>query len=155
MLKRVISGGETGVDQAAWRAAKAAGTPTGGAMPLGFLTEVGARPDFAAEFSAHEISGDYPACAVANVMASDGTLWFGDPSSPEGKLTLGWCWKVGKTALIVPEEGARVRPPRVARWILNLNIRVLNVVGSRESNSPGIGRWVETFLAKVFRITQR
>jgi len=47
MLERVISGGQTGADQAGWRAARASGIPTGGAMPGGFLTEDGARPDFA------------------------------------------------------------------------------------------------------------
>jgi hypothetical protein len=41
MLERVITRGQTGADQAAWRAAKAFGIPTGGAMPLGFLTETG------------------------------------------------------------------------------------------------------------------
>jgi len=34
----IISGGQTGADQAAWRAARSAGLPTGGVMPLGFLT---------------------------------------------------------------------------------------------------------------------
>ncbi len=42
MLEKVINGGRTGSDQAGWRAARAAGIPTGGAMPLGFLTE---RPE--------------------------------------------------------------------------------------------------------------
>jgi hypothetical protein len=47
MLDRIITGGQTDADQAAWRAAKAFGIPTGGWMPLGFLTEAGARPEFA------------------------------------------------------------------------------------------------------------
>lgn len=47
ILDRVISGGQSGVDQAALRAARAAGIPTGGSMPRGFLTEDGPRPDFA------------------------------------------------------------------------------------------------------------
>ena len=46
MLQRVISGGQTGVDQAALRAAKAAGLETGGWMPLGWLTEECPRPEF-------------------------------------------------------------------------------------------------------------
>jgi hypothetical protein len=47
MLEHVISGFQIGVDQGAMRAAKAAGIPTGGAMPKGFLTEDGPRPEFA------------------------------------------------------------------------------------------------------------
>ncbi|HJT77421.1 MAG TPA: putative molybdenum carrier protein, partial [Gemmataceae bacterium] len=38
MLERVISGGQTGADQAGLAAAKACGIPTGGWMPKGFLT---------------------------------------------------------------------------------------------------------------------
>jgi hypothetical protein len=34
-------------------------------------------------------------------------------------------------------------------------IRALNVAGNRESKSPGIGQRVETFLARLFRITER
>jgi hypothetical protein len=44
MLERIISGGQTGVDQTAWRAARAFGIPTGGWMLLGFLTEKGPHP---------------------------------------------------------------------------------------------------------------
>jgi hypothetical protein len=42
-------------DQVAWRAARAAGIPTAGAMPKGFKTEDGPRPEFATEFGAHEL----------------------------------------------------------------------------------------------------
>jgi hypothetical protein len=35
MLERVISGGQSGVDQASLRAARAAGFPTGGRAPKG------------------------------------------------------------------------------------------------------------------------
>ena len=41
MIKLVISGGQSGADQAGWRAAQACDIPTGGWMPFGFLTEEG------------------------------------------------------------------------------------------------------------------
>ena len=44
MLSFVISGGQTGVDQAALRAARTAGIPTGGFAPLGWSTEDGPAP---------------------------------------------------------------------------------------------------------------
>jgi hypothetical protein len=47
MIERVIAGGQTGADQAGWRAARASGIATWGFMPLGFLTEDGPRPEFA------------------------------------------------------------------------------------------------------------
>src|SRR3954447_2041138 len=40
IVDRVISGGQSGVDQAALRAARAAGIPTGGTAPRLFLAEV-------------------------------------------------------------------------------------------------------------------
>ena len=47
MIERVISGGQTGADQAGLAVAKRLGIPTGGCMPKGWLTEAGPRPDFA------------------------------------------------------------------------------------------------------------
>ena len=52
MLEKIISGGQSGADQAGWRVARAFGIPTGGAMPLGFLTEEGSRPEFAELYGA-------------------------------------------------------------------------------------------------------
>jgi hypothetical protein len=52
MLDKTISGGQTGADQAAWRAAKAHAIATGGWMPKGFLTEDGPRPEFAELYGA-------------------------------------------------------------------------------------------------------
>jgi hypothetical protein len=40
MVERVISGGQSGVDQAALLAARSAGIPTGGTAPRLFLAEV-------------------------------------------------------------------------------------------------------------------
>ena len=155
MLARVISGGQTGVDQAAWRAAKAAGIPTGGAMPLGFLTEDGARPDFAAEFGAHQLDRpDNDARTEANVRESDGTLWIGDSNSHGGRITREWCSKLGKTSVVVVLDGVVIEPLLIARWIVAQNIRTLNVAGNRESKAPGIGVRAEAYLASLFAITQ-
>ena len=42
MITIVVSGGQTGADQAGWKAAQACDIPTGGWMPLHFMTEDGA-----------------------------------------------------------------------------------------------------------------
>ena len=52
MSLKIISGGQSGADQAGWRAARRLGLPTGGWMPRGFLTEDGPRPEFAREHGA-------------------------------------------------------------------------------------------------------
>jgi hypothetical protein len=54
-------------------------------MPLGFLTEDGPRPEFADLYGAIELpTEDYAARTERNVRDSDGTLWFGDPSTRGG-----------------------------------------------------------------------
>ena len=40
-LERVISGGQTGIDQLGLEVARSLGTPTGGVAPKGYLTESG------------------------------------------------------------------------------------------------------------------
>ena len=68
MLERVVTGGQSGSDQAGWRAAKALGIPTGGWMAAGFATEDGPRPDFAGLYGAVEHpSPDYPSRRLANL----------------------------------------------------------------------------------------
>src|SRR3954468_5873601 len=96
MIERVISGFQTGADQAGIRAARAHGIPTGGAMPKGFLTEDGPRPEFAEIYGAVELpTASYPDRTEQNVRDSDGTLWFGDWHSPGGRATLDACRLLG------------------------------------------------------------
>jgi Circularly permutated YpsA SLOG family len=44
MIELVISGGQTGADQAGLRAARASGIRCGGMAPKGWLTEAGPAP---------------------------------------------------------------------------------------------------------------
>jgi hypothetical protein len=108
MLVKVISGGQTGADQAGWRAARMFDIPTGGFMPRGFLTEDGPRPDFAELFGAVEMpTPDYRARTEQNVRDSDATVWFGDVTTQCARATLGACDKLSRSCLrVVP--GARL-----------------------------------------------
>jgi hypothetical protein len=156
MLERVISGGQTGVDQAAWRAARRAGIPTGGWMPKGYRTEGICRPEFAEEYGAKQAdSPEYPPRTRLNVRDSDATLWFGADSAGR-KCTIGACVSQGKPWLDVCDSGGEVvwSAEATARWIDGLGFFgvVLNVAGSRESKAPGIGAWVECYLVEVFRL---
>src|SRR3954452_16183504 len=92
MLEQIISGGQTGADQAAWRAAIASGLATGGWMPLGFLTEDGPRPEFAELYGAKETTrADYRQRTEANVRDSGATVWLGPTGSPGYKATSWAC----------------------------------------------------------------
>jgi hypothetical protein len=150
ILGRVVSGGQTGADQAGWRAAKRAGIATGGWMPEGFLTESGPRPEFAEMFGAVEMpGGGYPERTRANVRDSDATIRFGDPGSPGGRTTLRACAGFGRRVYLVID--GLTEPSDVAAWIEAEEVRVLNVAGNRESTEPGIGERAERFLVAVFR----
>jgi putative molybdenum carrier protein len=150
MLERVISGGQTGADQAALRAALAAGIPTGGFAPLGWETEAAPAP-WLKDYGLVECStSGYPARTAANVRTSDATLWFGSAATPGAVMTLTTCVELGKPCMVVRPGGA-VKPSHVVAWIVRDRFRVVNVAGNRESKSPGTGDRVERFLAQVFR----
>lgn len=154
MLKRIVSGGQTGADQAGWRAAREAGLETGGWMPRGFLTEAGPKPEFAELYGAVESSAEaYVDRTRANVRDSDGTIWFGSVGSPGGGCTLDACRQCGKPHVIIPCERppGRVVVASVASWVRNAKIATLNVAGNRESTSPGLGALVEAFIRELIR----
>jgi hypothetical protein len=151
MLDKVISGGQTGADQAAWRSASAFGIATGGWMPQGFLTEDGSRPEFAEQYGATELPTDGDlARTEQNVQESDGTLWFGETTTSGAQAAVGACQRSGKPCLPV-YPGASFEPAHVATWIAKNGIGTLNVAGNRESEEPGIGDRVERFLGEVLQ----
>jgi hypothetical protein len=151
MLAKIISGGQTGADQAGWRAAKTRGVPTSGWMPKGFLTEDGPHPDFAAQFGAAEMPTDSLAARTEqNVQDSDATLWFGETTTAGAQTTVRACHKAGKPCMPV-YPGAAFEPSQVAIWIADHKIKTLNVAGNREGEEPGIGVRVEQFLGEVLQ----
>jgi hypothetical protein len=160
MIELVISGGQTGADQAGWRAAKACGIATGGWMPKGFRTEDGFRPGFADLYGAREHeSKEYPVRTAANVCDSDAILWFGSTKSP-GFFCTHRAASSSRHArpmyVIRVPDGFHPPVSQVTTWLdLHGNIRRLNVAGNRESSSPGIGSWVERYLAELFRAIQQ
>jgi hypothetical protein len=147
----IISGGKTGADLGAWRAARAFGLRTGGLMPLGFLTEDGPRPEFVSLYGAVKIpTPDYRMRTEANVRQSEATIWFGRTDTPGAKTTLNAIRGMGRPhMLVVPGRG--VRPSDVAAWIVDRRFKSVNVAGNRESKAPGIGARVERFMGEVFR----
>jgi hypothetical protein len=111
MLDEVVTGGQTGADQAALRAARAAGIPTGGWAPLGWLVETadGKRTEAApwlAEYGLTECpEPGFPARARANVRDSDGTLWFGGGPFGVAQDPLRLLLRAGYADRLVPPPG--------------------------------------------------
>jgi hypothetical protein len=148
----VISGGQTGADQAGWRAAQACGIATGGWMPLHFMTENGPDGSLGRLYGAKAMpTGSYAARTARNVRESDGTLWFGTTDTPGTKTTLEAC-EVWRRPVFLVEPHRSILPSDAVQWLRNQpQVHVLNVAGNRESKNPGIGERVERFLIAVFK----
>jgi hypothetical protein len=155
MLERIVTGGQTGVDQSAWRAAREAGLATGGWMPRSFATEAGPHPEFGHAFGAQALDSDDVADrTLANVRDSDATLVLAtaDPS-PGTDETIRCCQLLGRPLRVVRlhhSAHSESHASEIAAWLAGLGVRVLNVAGPRESSSPGVGALAETFLRRLF-----
>jgi hypothetical protein len=146
--RRIVSGGQTGVDRAALEVAVALGIPHGGWCPRGRRAEDGTVP---ARFALSEhASPDYAARTEANVVDSDGTLVLHRGRLAGGtKLTFDLARRHGRPCLVVDLQRAPGAEP-VREWLAREKIRVLNVAGPRESQRPGIGRDATAFLRRLF-----
>jgi hypothetical protein len=151
MLERIISGGQTGADQAGWRAARAFGVPAGGWMPPGFVTEDGPHPEFAEIYGAAEMPTDSAVARIdRNVQHSDATLWFGVTTSFAARVTVERCIEFYKPCMPIDPD-ASFEPSHIATWILKSHIKTLNVTGNSEAEEPGIGDRVERFIGQVLQ----
>jgi len=151
MLKKVISGGQTGVDRAGLDAAMEAGIPIGGYCPKGRRTEDGTIPDI---YPLEELTSyQYKTRTEKNVVESDGTLILNKSSLSQGtELTRKFTAHHLKPCLLVQlDADLMIEPAQVVRWILGQHIKILNIAGPRESKYPeGIYREAYEYLVKVF-----
>jgi len=147
-LRKVISGGQTGADQAGLCAAHNLGLETGGTAPPKFVTDVGPAPNVLRAYGLVEGEPDprtYPKRTRKNVQDSDGTVLFGDMSSPGSRLTIRYCIQLNKPYAINPDA------EQLARHVRSNNIEVLNVAGNRERTNPGIGAKVIGVMIDAFK----
>jgi len=153
-MNLVISGGQTGADQAALRAAKACGLETGGWIPKMFVTEEGYRPELGTTYGLQETEeAEYPFRTEANVRDCTGCIWFGQQTTPGDKLTIRLVQNANKPLLILPTNSNGFGINSIL-WlqqnILNQPNPVLMIAGNRESTHPGTGEWVERYLSGMF-----
>jgi len=140
MLKKIVSGGQTGVDRAALDAAIRMGISHGGWIPKGRITEEGPLPD---RYKLDEMPTDsYPERTEKNVIDSDGTLII-SRGAPQGgtDYTRKMALRHGKQMLHIdlslnpnPLDAASL----VTSWVEMHNIGTLNVAGPRASKDPEI-----------------
>ena len=150
-LKKLVSGGQTGVDRAALDVGIALGLPIGGWCPKGRRAEDGVIDGI---YPLRETDrNEYDHRTELNVRDSDGTLIVaGGELSGGTALTDRSTKHYGRPCLIVdpddPEAG-----DRIVTWIVQCKVSVLNVAGPRESNAPGIYEKAFTLLRATLQNT--
>lgn len=150
MLKKIISGGQTGADQGGLNAALKCGIPTGGWMPKGWKTEEGSRPGMARRYLMKETSSsDYIHRTKLNIVESDATLIFGDINSAGSYYTERECIRIDKPYLVIPRNEEHA-VEKIYTFLCVHSPDIVNVAGNRESKSPGIHQWVKSILVDVF-----
>jgi hypothetical protein len=145
-LTKIISGGQTGADQAGLAAAKLLGLETGGTAPFGYRTDEGpARKLLRDTYGLKEsLSREYAPRTIINVRDADGTVVFGNLDSPGSKLTIAQCIKQNKPVCSNPTA------LELVNWVKEYDIHVLNVAGNRESTNHGIYDRVRTLIIDAF-----
>jgi hypothetical protein len=155
---KVISGGQTGVDQAALRAALHCGLQTGGWSPPGQTNESGVIPS---EFPLIETPLDRSPAAPDvprsqrtewNVRDSDVTLVFQRAESPHdagSDWTIKCATKYGRPLLVCDPAEPDVLA-KINVWLSEITPRVLNIAGPSESSAPGIERQTYELLVRLF-----
>lgn len=145
-IQQIISGAQTGADQAGLVAGKILGFKVGGCVPKGRRTWIGPLTDEQMlEWNLIEHSSSaYPPRTKYNVEHSDGTAVFGNSGSPGCKLTLRLCLALKKPSIINPTS------LELLDWTITHNIRILNVAGNREEKNPGIFEKTKNCLIQAF-----
>ncbi len=172
---KIVCGFQDGADIAGARAAVACGLPTTGWMPPDFMTSSGSHPEYAGLYGAKALDpkpysnllgmidsdgwkSAYRQRTILNVEMSRGVVWFGNPWSPGGKLTLQTTINANIEHYVVVNSSYHggYGEPTLEDWIRREVLEdeakpVLLIAGNRESRNRGIEQWVEAYLTAVFR----
>ena len=136
-LRKIVSGGQTGVDRAALDVALELGIPSGGWCPKGRVAEDGL---IASRYPLTETSSaDYAQRTERNVRDSDGTLILN-----RGAYLSGGTAQTREVALrlrrpcLVIDLTSSLPSAAILLWLQTRRIGALNVAGPRESKQAGI-----------------
>jgi predicted Rossmann-fold nucleotide-binding protein len=149
-LRKIVSGGQTGVDRAALDVAAELGFVSGGWCPRGRRAEDGA------------IAPQYPLTETPARHDSQRTEW--NVRDADATLVLAFGGLAGGTALTVRLAKAMARPclivrrdgaedaAAVRRWLSDGHVETLNIAGPRESEQAGVHTRAKSFLMALLEI---
>jgi len=157
-LRTVISGGQTGADQAGLAAAQTFNLQTGGFAPAGFKTVLGNMPQLGSLFGLVE-AGTYQQRTALNVKHFDATLRFASNfKSPGERLTLACINKYSKPHLDVqlPCSDPLTVAAELAAFIKDKQVWTLNVAGNADRDVQFGKHFTQTFgiLLLAFELLQ-
>lgn len=125
---KIISGGQTGIDQLGLDIAMATGLETGGTAAKGWMTEYGPMETLLKSYGLVECEKPgYPARTWKNVMDSDMTVLFGDEHSPGSILVKRYCKILGKECVVNRSAD------QLLALLIDRKVKILNVAGNRAS----------------------
>ena len=149
-IRKIVSGGQTGADQAALDVAIEMGIQHGGWVPKGRKTEKGRLPE---RYNVQETKAiDYDQRTELNVIDSDATLLFIRGKLKGGsELTQQFARKHHKPCLIIDLDVlSDYKAVEIIRsWLDVRKIEILNIAGPRESENPGIYEIIQDLLKSV------
>lgn len=148
-LRKIVSGGQTGVDRAGLDAALALGIEIGGWCPKGRRAEDGVIPSI---YPLRETKTEnYTERTRLNVRDSDGTLILNVGALDGGtKRTFEFALELRKPCLVVNLD----KEPNAGEfkaWLEQHKVAVLNVAGPRERKRPGLQARATVFLQKLLK----
>jgi hypothetical protein len=141
-IRKIISGGQSGVDRAALDFAIEVGLPYGGYVPRGGRAEDFQIPpgllEYYPELREHE-SRDWEPRTHLNIQKSSATLVVVDlyhPMGPGTKLTINLAKKLSKPHIVI---GLKDDGKELQEFLSQFDEPIaLNIAGSRESLIPGV-----------------
>ena len=146
-VRRIISGGQTGGDQAGLYAGRDLGIETGGTAPAGYKVwdeskpgNRGSDPDLQTFGLTTHHEASYPPRTRQNVKDSTGTIYFDFHGESAGlAVTRKEAKRLGRPFKLITDmnelntlEGIT----KIRAWLVNENIETLNVAGNRQSSPP-------------------
>jgi hypothetical protein len=155
-FKRIVSGGETGVDRAALDAALAVGFPCGGWAPGDRSAEDGIIPERYPLVTLP--NGGYRQRTRLNVSDSDGTaILYNEWLKGGTRLTRNLCALLKRPYILI--NAAETPDPRTAaaaivKFIADHDIEALNVAGPRASGWPGGYAFSQAVMSGVLNLVR-
>lgn len=151
-MYKVISGGQTGIDQIGLKAALESGISTGGWAPKDFMTFDGPQYELSTLYGLESCDGGYTLRTKMNVTEADLTLIFADQKESVGtKVTIKYLREHRKNYFMncFDFDGT-------VRYILSNKVKTINIAGNRANKlTDETKAKVEKYLIRLFTFLRR